>query len=234
MQDLFGHPIESNGDNNHCLKPNFRQWQLREGERLYHKGVSVLSNEELLAHLLRHKTAAERLLDKFGSLDNMASAYLSELMQVEGIGRAQAEKLTVAFELSRRLHRQSVHKIELTSPSAVAAVVAAEYHNLKQEVLKVLLLDAKSHLIQKQDVFIGTVNTSLCHPREVYRTAIKLSASSIIITHNHPSGNPHPSPDDKKITKQLVDAGNIIDIKLLDHIIFGDNGFWSMKEEGMI
>jgi DNA repair protein RadC len=155
-------------------------------------------------------------------------------MQVDGIGRAQAEKLKVAFELSRRRQRQSAAKMELTSPSAVADLVADEYQDFKQEVLKVLVLDAKQQLIHKEDVFIGTVNTSLCHPREVYRTAIKLSASGIIITHNHPSGDPQPSPDDKRMTKQLVDAGNIIDIKLLDHVIFGERGFWSMKEEGMI
>jgi DNA repair protein RadC len=236
MKDLFGNPIEIHRDIDNSFKPcSFRQWQLREGERIYNVGVSSLSNEEILAHLLRDKQSASRLLEHFRTMQQLAEAHIHELMQVTGIGKAQAEKIVAAFELSKRINNCcTIPKPSMDSCQKVYEYISPQYQNLKQEVLKVLLLDAKSHLITTETVFIGTLNSSICHPREIYKTAIKLSAAAIIICHNHPSGVPQASIDDRRITQQLVDAGNIIDIKLLDHLIIGDEGYFSMKEEGII
>jgi len=239
MNDLFGNLIDSidvRRDIDQSLKPcTFRQWQLREGDRIYNYGVSALSNEELMAHILRDKPAAGRLLDHFGTLDNIADAHIHELTQIDGIGRAKAEKLKVAFELSKRMNNSSMtDKPSMDSPKKVFNYISDEYKNLKQEVLKVFILNAKSHLITSETVYVGTLESSVCHPREIYRTAIKLSAAGIIITHNHPSGNPQPSKDDIHVSKQIMEAGQIVGIKLVDHVIIGDDEFYSMKEEGII
>jgi DNA repair protein RadC len=187
MKDLFGNTLHRDIDQS--LRPTFRQWQIREGNRIYNVGVSSLSNEEIFAHILRDKQSASRLLDDFGTIQKIADAHIHELMQVTGIGKAQAEKIVVAFELSKRINNcSSMTKPSMDSSQKVYEYISPQYQNLKQEVLKVLILDAKNHLITTETVFIGTLTSSICHPREIYRTAIKLSAAGIIVTHNHPSG----------------------------------------------
>lgn len=160
---------------------------------------------------------------------------VEEIETFPGIGRPKAVRLTAVFELARRLATLlPEEKPIIKSPDEVAALVMAEMRYLNQEKFRVLLLSTQYHVIGIETVSVGTLNFSLTHPREVFRNAIKKSAHSIILVHNHPSGNPTPSRDDIEITNQLIKAGEIIGIKVLDHVIIGDGKFSSLKERGDI
>ena len=230
QQDLFGNLLP---ESNHTV--SFRAWQVREGNVLYRAGTQQMSTTHLLAHLLRNQKTAERIMERFGSLTAIAEASVTELKQVEGVGVAIAEMIQVACEFSRRIAQLTQEKRpEATHPRQVYDLLRDELVGLKQEVLKVLLLDTKNRVEHTETVFVGTLNCSVIHPREIFRLAIRQSACAIIVAHNHPSGTASPSKEDIRATKQIVEAGEHIQIQVLDHVIVGREGYFSMKEEGLL
>lgn len=211
--------------------------------RLSQKGPDVLKTSELLAIILggtRNKTAldaAEALLNKFsGNLSRLAKATQRELSEdMDGIGHSKAIQIMAAIELGKRIvsysekERPAIH-----TPSDVARLLMAEMRYYKKEVFKVLLLDTKNRLIKIETVSTGILDASLVHPREVFYAAIQEMASSVILVHNHPSGNIIPSAQDIEITKTMIEAGRIMNIDVIDHIIIGDGKFLSLKEKKII
>jgi DNA repair protein RadC len=213
---------------------SFKQWKLREGERLYNQGAQQLSNTELLAHIVRDVAVAERLLDHFGTLQGIADASIDELKQVSGVGESLAETIVSAFEIGRRARSKNDNFHTLSSPQAVHELYRDEMKILKQEEMRVLLLDTRNNLRKTVTVSRGTLDSAEVHPRDVFREAIKANAKSIIIVHNHPSGSSNPSPDDCRITKKLVEAGKVISIEVQDHIIIAGESYFSFKEANML
>ncbi|MBO8163821.1 MAG: DNA repair protein RadC [Brevibacillus sp.] len=212
----------------------------RPRERLIRQGTAPLSDAELLAILLRtgHQREtcyqlAQRLLTAFGSLYGISQASHQELMKIKGIGPVKAVELHAAFELGRRL-AQSVRKegAPVRMPCDVVELMMPEMRHLTQEHFVCLYLNTKNQIISKQTVFVGSLDASIVHPREVYREAVRRSSASVICLHNHPSGDPTPSREDIAVTRILRDAGELIGITLLDHVIIGDGCFVSLKEQG--
>ena len=213
----------------------------RPRERLRDYGPSTLSNAELIAILLRTGVTGEnvinlavRLLSHFRGLPGLARTNYSELCTLTGISDAKASQLLAAFELGRRL--ASLHPEDraiIRSPEDVANLLGAEMSLLDQEHLRVMLLDTKNALTGVSEIYIGNVNSSVVRPAEVLRPAIRYNAVSIIVVHNHPSGDPTPSPEDISITEQLRSAGDLLGIKILDHIILAGNRNASLKELGL-
>ena len=232
--DLFGNLLPESQPQKQTCTP-FRQWQLREGNVLYRAGTQHMSSTHLLAHLIRNQRLAEQLMEHFGDLVAVADASVVELKQVNGVGIATAETIKVAFELSRRLTQgTNGTKPRIYSPKDVYELLREEMIGLKQEILKVLLCDTKNQVEHVETVFVGSLNCSVIHPREIFKAAIRQSAASIIIAHNHPSGDPQPSKEDIHATKQLRKAGEHIQIPILDHVIIGDGSYVSLKEEGIL
>lgn len=231
MRDLFSNPIPDPAN----TRISFRQWQIREGHVLYRAGTPQMSNTHLLAHLLRNQRTAEQLMEHFGDLGAIAESSVNELKQVKGVGIAVAETIQVAFELSRRRSKSSNgKKPRIYCPKDVFELLREDFLGVKQEVLKVLLCDTKNQIEHIVTASIGTLNCSLIHPREIFKPAIRQSASSIILCHNHPSGVVDPSKEDIGATKQIAKVGELVQIPLLDHVIIGDESYVSMKEEGML
>ena len=214
----------------------------RPRERLQKFGIQALSAQEILALILGRGIAgesvimtAQRLLSQFGNLKGIASASLEELSQVKGIGLAKASQIKAAFELSNRLedYSETGGKPLIKTPEDVAGVVRSKLRRKKKEHFLALLLDTRNQLIKISEISIGSLDTSIVHPREVFKEAISASAASVIFVHNHPSGDPKASEDDVELTKRLIEAGNIIGIDVLDHIIIGDKNYLSLKREGL-
>jgi DNA repair protein RadC len=214
----------------------------RPRERLLQHGPQPLSEAELLGILLgkgtRKKTAvdlARELLDQYGSLQKLFSRSPSELMTVKGIGSAKAATLSAAFELVRRTQSQKdVSRGSFKRSSDVASHYLPLMRDLRKEVFKILLLNRANRLIRDVTISEGTLEASLVHPRDVFREAILEPASGIILIHNHPSGNPSPSEEDLRITKQLVEAGRLLGIKVYDHIILAGDSYRSLADDGLI
>ena len=212
----------------------------RPRERLIRQGAASLSNQELIAILLRTGTKQEsvlhlanRVLTYFEQLHELKTATIEEMTAVKGIGEAKGVQLLAAIELGRRLSQQQTDgKFTVRSPKDAATYLMADMTSLKQENFVVLFMNVKNQVLHRQTIFIGSLNASIVHPREIFREAVKRSAASIICAHNHPSGNPAPSPEDIEVTKRLQDAGHIMGIELLDHVIIGDHQFISLKEKG--
>ncbi|MBM4406048.1 MAG: JAB domain-containing protein [Chloroflexi bacterium] len=210
-------------------------------ERLLQFGPGVLSNAELLAILLRTGVegenvlaVAQRLLSRFGGLRGIATASYGEMSGERGISEAKYCQVAAAMELGRRLASLSGEdRPFITSPKDVAALLMAEMALLSQEQLKTVLLSTKRQLIGVRDIYVGTVNTSLVRTAEVFRPAIRENAPGIVIVHNHPSGDPTPSQQDIDLTRQLAEAGRLLNIELMDHIIIGHTTWVSMKEKGV-
>src|SRR4030042_1606457 len=211
----------------------------RPRERLAHHGIEALSAQEVLALILGRGTRgesvmveAQRLLSTFGNLKAIGEASLEELTQVKGIGPAKAAQLKAAFELGRRSDSPpSTKERTIGSPDDAVAQIRAKLKGKKKEHFWVLLLDTRNKVVKMSEVSIGSLNASIVHPREVFREAISASAASVILVHNHPSGDPQPSEDDVKLTKRLVEAGELVGIDVLDHIIIGDKKYLSLKRE---
>ena len=213
----------------------------RPRERLKSFGPSSLSNVELLAILLRTGVTGEgvvslatRVLSRFRGLAGLAQASYAELCVEHGVSEAKACQVLAALELGRRYSSlQPEETPVISSPRDVANLLMGEMSFLEQEHLKVVLLNTRNQVMGISQVYMGNVNTSVIRGAEIYRPAIRQNCPAIIVVHNHPSGDPTPSPDDVAVTQQLVEAGKLLDIELLDHIIIGSgNRFISLKEAG--
>jgi len=214
----------------------------RPRERLQKLGVEALSAQEILALILGRGGAgesvmvtAQKLLSRFGNLKGIASASVEELSQVKGIGVAKASQIKAAFELASRLegYSDTGEKPLVKTPDEVANLVRNRLKGKKKEHFLALLLDTRNQLIKISEISIGSLDTSIVHPREAFKEAIAASAASVIFVHNHPSGSPEASEDDITLTKRLAEAGEIIGIDVLDHIIIGDKNHLSLKREGL-
>ncbi len=213
----------------------------RPRERLEHYGPQALSNAELLAILLRVGSAGEnvielsaRLLHQCGGLGGLLTIELAELCAVHGVGQAKATTLKAALELGRRLSVLAPdERPKITQPQDVANLIMLEMGYLKQEQLRVLCLDTKNYVVHQQVVYQGTINSSVVRAAEVFRPAIVRTCLAIVVVHNHPSGDPTPSPEDVRTTDQLRRAGDLLDIELLDHVIVGQHKWVSLKERGL-
>ena len=215
----------------------------RPREKLYSNGVEALSNAELIAIIIRTGSNEDTAIDlatRILNLDNRGIAYLAdatlqELTSVKGIGNSKASQILAAIEIGKRLNRRGPQdKVKITSPSVLADLVMDDMRYLNKEYFKIAILDTKNQIIVIENISVGTLNASIVHPRDVFKIAIKRNANSIILIHNHPSGDTTPSNEDISITNRLIDAGNLIGIKVLDHIIIGDNKFLSFKEKNLI
>ena len=215
----------------------------RPRERLIKEGVEKLSNEELLSILIGNgtkgvsaKDLSLKVLDKIKSIGNANLLNYRSLLEIKGLGVAKACSLLAAFELGKRVNieNNSLNSEVINNSSAVFNYFKNIFLNKKQEYFYCLYLDSKKHVISNKLLFMGTLNRSIVHPREVFKEAYLLSASSIICVHNHPSGNVEPSKDDIDITNQLSSIGYIMGIKLVDHLIIGSNKYYSFLENGNI
>lgn len=214
----------------------------RPRERLYRKGPDSLADAELLALQLgtgtRGQTAvdvAREMLARYGSLSGLARRDVAELTRIPGVGRAKAVRLAATFELTRRLRsRGSDGKVTLGSPERVYAHFGPLMEDLQKEVFRVVLLDAQNGLIKDVVVSEGTLSASLVHPREVFKPAILESAASLILLHNHPSGDPTPSREDLRLTRQLAECGKLLDLRIHDHVVVGHGRFVSLAQRGIL
>jgi DNA repair protein RadC len=214
----------------------------RPRERFMKNGPQSLSNHELIAILLRTGTKEEsvlqlsnRLLTQFEGLRLLKSATLQEMTEIKGIGQTKAIQILAAVELGRRVSNLAFdERYVIRSPEDGAKYMMNDMRFLTQEHFVCLYLNTKNQVIHKQTIFIGSLNATIVHPREVYREALKRSAASIICLHNHPSGDPAPSREDIEVTKRLAECGKIIGVDLLDHLIIGENKFVSLKEKGYL
>ncbi|MFV9510876.1 RadC family protein [Tepidibacillus sp. LV47] len=214
----------------------------RPRERLMKYGAEQLSTSELLAIILRTGSANEsviqlatKILSKFETLQNLYDVTIEELMAIKGIGEAKAIEIKAAIEFGKRIVKATpVEKETIRSPRDVFSYLYEDMRFLRQEHFIAILLDTKNHILAKETISIGSLNASIVHPREVFKPAIKKSASAIIVAHNHPSGDPSPSREDIEITKRLYQAGELLGIDVFDHVIIGEDQYFSMKEKGLI
>ncbi|AJY76058.1 RadC family protein [Paenibacillus beijingensis] len=214
----------------------------RPRERMMRHGAEALSHAELLAILLRTGTQREsavhlagRVLKECGSIRNLVDMGIQELTTIRGIGPAKALQIRAGIELGRRLARsRPIDIVTVRSPHDAADYIMEELRYLKKEHFVCLFLNTKNHIIGRETLSVGTLNASLVHPREVFRSAVKHSCASIICAHNHPSGDPTPSPEDVTLTRRLAEAGELMGIDVLDHIVIGDGRYISLKEQGLM
>ncbi|MDP3048583.1 MAG: DNA repair protein RadC [Thermodesulfovibrionales bacterium] len=214
----------------------------RPRERLQKHGAEALSSQELLALIIGRgvskksvMTIAQELLSKFGNIKAISEATLEELSQIKGIGFAKAAQLKASFELGKRQDLEPELKdFDIKDPQSVVKAIRAGIKDKAKEHFKLILLNTRNKIIGISTVSIGSLNASIVHPREVFKDAIMHSAYSVVLAHNHPSGDTEPSEDDLMITKRLVEAGKILDIKVTDHIIITKNGYFSFKEKNLI
>lgn len=213
----------------------------RPRERLVEFGEQALSVQELLQLILGRGVAgesiiitAQKLLSQFGSLQKLAEASIDELSLIKGIGPAKSTQLKAVFEIGRRTSSQtsSYKSKELSDPKKVYKLIKSKLKDYHKEHFYMIALNSRKHSII--EVSVGSLDSSIVHPREVFEEAIKNKAASVIFVHNHPSGDPEPSEDDLEITKRLVEAGKILGIEVNDHIIITKTGFFSFKEKELI
>lgn len=217
----------------------------RPREKLLKRGAAALSDAELLALVLRTGDAAagksaidlgRELLERFdGNLRELAQAELNELQQIKGLGLAKAASIKAAFTLGSRFQARRLETLErFTSPAQVFDFFHHELRDSRKELFLILLLDGKNRITRKVQVSEGSLNQSIVHPREVFAPAVRESAAAVIFIHNHPSGDPAPSREDRESTRRLNEAGEILGIKVLDHIIIGDGAYFSFVESGLL
>lgn len=213
----------------------------RPRERLYQVGERALSTTELLAVVIgtghgndNVLQLAQLLLAETDGLLGLSRATMHELRQVKGIGEVKAAQIKAALELGRRAVKSPLVKRPIIrSPAEAANLLMPEMSNLEQEHMRVILLDTRNHVLSAPTIYIGSLNHSVLQVGEFFRTSIRDNAASIIVAHNHPSGDPSPSPEDVVVTRKLVEAGELLDISVLDHIIIDRNSFVSLKERRM-
>jgi len=213
----------------------------RPRERLAKLGPQVLTNAELIAILLRVGVKGEnavqvgqRLLNTFGGLTGLHRAPFVEIKKQRGLGKAKVSQIKAAIELGRRLTLESLEdRPSVNSPSDAASLVEYEMSALEQEHLRVILLDRRNRVIDITEVYKGSVNSSQVRVGELFKEAVRKNASALIVVHNHPSGDPTPSPDDVAVTRAIVQAGKLLDIEALDHLVIGQGRWVSLKERGL-
>jgi DNA repair protein RadC len=216
--------------------------ELRPRERMLREGAGSLSDIDLLAILLRTGTTkvsvvelAAELFSHFKDLRTLSQATIEELSQIKGVGPVKAVQVKAALELGRRLAAMpGEERTIIRCPEDVCALLMEDLRNLDREHFLALLLNTKNQVLARETISIGTLNSSVVHPRELFKIAIRRSAACVILVHNHPSGDPTPSREDIALTKRLIEAGEIIGIDVLDHIVIGDNKFTSLKSKGLI
>ncbi len=212
----------------------------RPRERFQKLGPAALSDAELLAILLQKGTAEENVIDVSNrliseySLAKLPELSLKELQQISGIGPVKAIQLKAVFELNRRVYLAKSEKVIIKNAKDAFSYASGKLLSNDKEQFMVILLNSKNRVIKDEVVSVGTLNASLIHSREVFKSAIRDSANAVIIAHNHPSGDPTPSEEDAIITNSLVDAGELLNIKLVDHVILGKNSYYSFAKEGRI
>lgn len=213
----------------------------RPREKLIKKGASILTNSELLAILLRTGNKKEnvvnlsnRIFNKY-NLKSLSKIELSELKKIEGIGEVKASQIIACFEFSRRLNSFKKDKNpKIQNAKDIVKIFEPEFSTLKKEHFKGIYLNSRKKIIKEETIFIGSLNESVVHPREIFKIALSENAAAIILLHNHPSGDPTPSKFDIEITKELIKSGEILGIEILDHIIIGDNKYTSFREKELL
>ncbi|ERJ79738.1 putative DNA repair protein RadC [Peptostreptococcaceae bacterium oral taxon 113 str. W5053] len=227
-------------DKSHGIKNMEIEEQPRE--KLIRYGASSLSDSELLAILVRFGTEkadvltlSAQMLEKSGGLHYLADYSYEELCEFDGIKSGKATILLAAMEMANRVHfRRRKKNISITNPDVIFNTYGYIFTDKPQEEFWVLLLDTKNNVFYEEQISVGTLNASLVHPRDVFRLAVKRSAKSIVLMHNHPSGDPEPSREDLLLTKRLLEAGDLLGIPVLDHIVFGRKRYFSFKKENLI
>jgi len=213
----------------------------RPRERLLKYGPEALSNAELLAIILRTGSRKEnvvnmssRILSEY-NIKQLSQANVAKLTQIHGIGAAKASQIAAVFELARKLEGFTDEpKRKIRSPADVYSLLYPKMREHKREKLVALLLDTKNNVTREETVSIGSLNANIVHPREVFKAALMESSASVIISHNHPSGDPTPSREDIAVTEKLVEGGKMLGIDVLDHVIIGDGRYVSLKDEGLV
>ncbi|URZ86729.1 RadC family protein [Floricoccus penangensis] len=211
-------------------------------ERLLINGAEYLSEQELLSILLRTGTKelsvgqlSHEVLETFETLDLLKKATIEELQTIKGIGKAKAIEIKAMIELGKRVQLSAPKKFgSVVSSEGLGNMLIHDLGDLLQEHLVALYLDTKNKIIRKKVIFIGTVNSSTANPREILHFAVKYMATSIIVAHNHPSGDSRPSKNDKEFTNKIMEACDIMGINFLDHIVVGKNGYYSFRENDLI
>ncbi len=214
----------------------------RPRERLARLGPEALRDAELIAVLFRtgtRETGAVALADKviqhFGDLRALARASIEELQQVKGLGEVKAIEIKAAIELGKRLARHvAEQRPRITAASDVVNLLMIDYKDKETEEFKALLLNTKNEVLKVLPISSGVLDATLALPRDVFRQAVREGATAVIVCHNHPSGDPEPSRDDISLTRRLVEAADILGIRLLDHVVFGDNRYVSLKERNLM
>jgi len=221
-----------------------KEWpeEERPREKLIKEGAYSLTNSELIALLLGSGIngvsavdLAKRILVEYTDLSGLACAGFKELTKMKGIGEANCARLLAAFEIGRRIESgPSTKKMKVTSPADIYKVYAPLLRDKRMEIFKVILLNSANRIIRDVTITQGTINSSIVHPREIFKPAIDYLAAGIILLHNHPSGEKNPSAEDKKVTQQIVNSGEMLDIPVLDHIIIAKDTYYSFVENRLI
>jgi DNA repair protein RadC len=228
---------------NDSVKRSVKHWPEgeRPRERLITHGPAALSDAQLLAIIIRNgragRTAVDvgrELLERFESLAGIEQAGIREICNVSGIGPAKAAEIKAAIELGRRYQKPSLTGASFCSSQDVAVYYQPRMKDLKKEMFRCILLDTKNKIIREEVVSIGSLSASIVHPRDSFKTAIRESAAAVIFVHNHPSGDIKPSREDILLTRRLVQAGEVLGIQVLDHIIIGDGDHFSFRDNGMM
>ena len=211
-------------------------WEMRETSayKVLNRGNLAVSDLEILAAFVKDLDVAKELLMTFRSLRNLAAANMRELMEVRGMTKNAALRIVGCFELARRKNEEDKDSVQINSSRKVAEYIKSKYSDHLQEIFTVIFLNRNNEIIAEEQLFTGGVSATIIDPRIVFRKAVQYLASSIILAHNHPSGNLQPSSADKDITAKLRDAGKLLDINVLDHLIISYRGYFSFADEGVL
>jgi len=214
----------------------------RPRERLIKLGPEALSSQELLALIIGRGipgksvlNISQEMISRFGSLKNVSEATISQLSEIKGINSAKAAQIKACFEIGKRQDLELTNKkFNLINPEKIFKMIRVSIKDKAKEQFNLVLLDSRNKLISINNISVGILDANIAHPREIFKDAINHNAASVVLVHNHPSGDPKPSREDKKLTKQLMEAGKIMGIEVVDHIIVASNSFFSFKDKKCI